>query len=115
MQNRVVEMKPVSLCEVKDILKERKDEKELNYEQDMAFKYCEKFAKLTEKQTKDIVEGLKEISFLKDNELLRYQILYLLPTRAEHISLVLPKGVTATEDEIKAILDLTKKFEEKLK
>jgi len=114
MENRVVSMKPVSLHEVKEVLKGRKGEKELNYEQEQAFKYVEKFAKLTEKQTKDLLEALKEISFLKENELLRYEVANLVPSRVEQLQLMLPKGVAPTEDELKAVIELTKKFEEKL-
>lgn len=107
-------MKPVALFEVKEVLKGRKGEKELNYEQEQTFKYVEKFAKLTEKQTNDLLEALKEVAFLKDLELLRYEIANTVPTRVEQLQLMLPKGVAPSEDELKSVVELTKKFEEKL-
>ena len=114
MESKVVSMKPVALHEVKEVLKGRKTDKELNYEQDLTFKFVEKFGKLTEKQTNDLLEALKEISFLKENELFRYEIANLIPTRVEQLQLMLPKGVAPTEDELKQVIELTKKFEEKL-
>lgn len=114
MNSKVLEMKPVALQEVKEVLKARKGEKELNYEQEQTFKYVEKFAKLTEKQTNDLLENLKEVSFLKDLELLRYEIANTVPTRVEQLQLMLPKGIAPSEDELKSVIELTKKFEEKL-
>jgi len=114
MESKVVTMKPVALHEVKEVLKSRKGEKELNYEQEQTFKYVEKFAKLTEKQTADLLSALSEFSFLKENELLRFEIANLVPSRVEQLQLMLPKGVTPSDEELKQVIELTKKFEEKL-
>ncbi|MEK6958886.1 MAG: hypothetical protein AABW59_02460 [archaeon] len=114
MAIKVLESKPASLHEVKEVLKARKGEKELNYEQDLTMKFVEQFAKLTEKQTADLLAGLAEISFLKENELLRYEVANLIPTRVEQLQLLIPKGVTPSEDELKQVIELTKKFEEKI-
>jgi len=113
---KVVEMKPVSMHIVKEVIKERKasSDKELNYEQETTFKYVEKFARLTEKQTEDLLEKLSEISFLKDNLELRYQIVNVIPTRVEQLQLLLPKNVTPSEEELKQVIELTKKFEDKM-
>jgi DNA-directed RNA polymerase subunit F len=114
MENKVVEMKPVSLYEVKEVLKARKAEKELSYEQDLTMKYVDRFAKLTEKQTTDLVEKLKEVEFLKNNDVLIYEIINVLPTRLEQLQLMVPKGVSPSEEELKAVLALTEKFAEKV-
>ncbi len=114
MESKVVSMKPVALHEVKEVLKGRKTDKELNYEQEQTFKYVEKFAKLTEKQTTDLLSALEEIAFLKENELLRFSIANVIPNRVEQLQLMLPKGVTPSEEELKQVIELTKKYEEKL-
>jgi DNA-directed RNA polymerase subunit F len=113
---KVIEMKPIFMQEVKEVLKSRKaaSDKELNYEQETTFKYIEKFAKLTEKQSKDLYDSLSEISFLKDNEELKYQIINVIPTRVEQLQLILPKSITPSEDELKQVIELTKKFEDKI-
>ena len=114
MVSRVLESKPVSLYEVKETLKLRKAEKELNYEQDLTMKFVEKFAKLTEKQTTDLLSALAEVAFLKDNELLRYEIANVVPTRIEQLQLIIPKTITPSEEELNKVVELTKKFEDKL-
>ena len=114
MNSKIIEMKPVALFEVKEVLKARKGEGELNYEQEQTYKYVEKFAKLTEKQTNDLLEALKDVNFLKDLELLRFEIANTVPTRVEQLQLMLPKGIAPSEDELKSVIELTKKFEEKL-
>jgi DNA-directed RNA polymerase subunit F len=113
---KVVEMKPIFMQEVKEVLKQRKadSDKELNYEQETTFKYIEKFAKLTEKQSQDLLKELGEIAFLKDNNVLKYEIINVIPTRVEQLQLMLPKGIAPSEDELKQVIELTKKFEDKL-
>ncbi len=113
---KVIEMKPIFMQEVKEVLKERKaaTEKELNYEQETTFKYIEKFAKLTEKQSNDLLKDLGEIAFLKDNTVLKYEIINVIPTRVEQLQLMLPKSITPSEDELKQVIELTKKFEDKV-
>ncbi len=114
MESKVLSMKPVSLYEVKEVLKGRKTDKELNYEQDLTYKFVEKFGRLTEKQTHDLLAALAEISFLKDHELLRFEIANVIPTRVEQLQLMLPKNVTPTEEELKQVIELTSKFEDKV-
>ncbi len=113
-KSKVVEMKPVSLYEVRETLKARKAIKEFNYEQDLTNKYVERFGKLTEKQTNDLLDSLKGIEFLKENELLRYEIINVLPTRIEQLQLIIPKTITPTEEELKQVLELTEKFADKV-
>ncbi len=113
-KEKILKMKPVSLAEVKEILNKRKGEKELTYEQDVTMKYVEKFAKLTEKQTEDLSKQLDEFSFLKEKKELKYQLMAALPTRVEQVQLFMPKDVTASEEELKKIVELTKKYGEKL-
>jgi DNA-directed RNA polymerase subunit F len=113
-ENKVIEMKPVSLAHVKEVLKEKMSEKELNYEQDVTMKYVEKFAKLTKKQTEDLLKELSKIEFLKELEEVKYQILAALPTNFEQVKLFLPKDVTVTDDELKQVVTLTKKFGDKI-
>jgi len=114
MESKVVSMKPVSLHEVREVLKGRKTDKELNYEQDLTYKFVEKFGKLTEKQTADLLKALADMAFLKDHELLRFEIANILPMKVEQLQLMLPKGVAPSEEELKSVIELTKKFEEKL-
>lgn len=112
--NKIVSMKPVSLGKVKEILVERKGEKELSYEQEITMKYVDKFSKLTEKQTETLIKSLKEIEFLKDKEELLYQFVNALPTKVEQARLFLTKDIEATDEELKQVVELTQKFGEKI-
>jgi DNA-directed RNA polymerase subunit F len=113
-EENVLESKPISLVNVKEILKERKAEAELNYEQELTLKYVEKFAKMTKKQADDLITALNEISFLKDQTELIFQLAYTLPTTIDQVKLFVPKDVEATDEELKKVLELTKKFGEKI-
>ena len=112
--DKVVEMEPVTLYKVKEILKARKDEKELTYEQDLTMKYVEKFAKLTEKQTDDLVKALGEIESLKEQQEIIFEIVTVLPTRLEQLQLIIPKSITPTDEELAAVVELTKKYADKV-
>ncbi|MDD3159619.1 MAG: hypothetical protein PHQ98_01465 [Candidatus ainarchaeum sp.] len=109
----IVEMKPISITEVKSILKERQQEKELNYEQDITFKFVEKFAKLNEKEVETLLKAFNEVEFLKNNIELKYQIINALPTSVDQLKLFVPKDATISDDECNKIVDLLKKFEGK--
>lgn len=113
-KEKIIEMKPISMAEVRKVLKEKKADDELNYEQDLTMKYVERFSKLTEKQTADLLKSLEEFEFLKTNEELKYQIIAALPTHEEQVKLFLPKDVTATTEELKKIVALTSKFGEEI-
>lgn len=114
VESKVIDMKPVALYEVKEILKARKAEKELNYEQELTMKYVDKFAKLTEKQTQDLISKLKEFEFLKDNEQLVYEIVNVVPTRLEQLQLMIPKDASPSDEDLKAIVALTEKYADKV-
>jgi DNA-directed RNA polymerase subunit F len=113
-KDNVLSMEPVTLYEVKSVLKERKDEKELNYEQDLTMKYVERFAKLTEKQTNDLIKDLGKIEFLKEEKELLYNIATVLPTRLEQLQLIIPKTLTPPEEEVSAVVELTNKYADKV-
>ena len=112
--DKVIESEPVSLYKVKEILKARKAEKELTYEQDLAMKYVERFAKLTEKQTDDLIKTLEEIEFLKEQKEIIYEIVTVLPTRIEQLQLIIPKTLTPTDEELAQVVGLTDKYADKV-
>jgi DNA-directed RNA polymerase subunit F len=103
------EPKPVSLSEVKNILKKvEKDRKELLYEQKIALEHANKFAKLTEKKTKDLIKDLKNLEFIQ--EVHAYKIADILPTTEDDIKTIFAKErITLKENDIKSILDIIKK------
>ena len=104
----ILEKKPITLVEVKAILAERKKENELSYEQDIALKYAKRFSKLTEKQLKKIKEELKGIKGLSEEIMVK--IIDILPDKKEILELLIPKESELKEEDLKKILEITKKY-----
>ena len=105
---KVLEHKPVTLAEVKQLLSERKKEKDLSYEQDLTLKYSKKFSKLSLAQAEKLVSELKGMGGL-DNETI-VKIVDFLPQKKEVLQLILPKEVVLDEASMQKILDLCKKL-----
>jgi DNA-directed RNA polymerase subunit F len=101
--------KIVSLAEVKNILKKiSKERKELLYEQKIALEHAEKFAKLSAKQTKDLIIELMKLDHVE--ELQAYKIADILPSTEDDIRAIFAKErYTPNDKEIKNILEIVKK------
>ncbi len=104
------EVKPVSISEVKNILKKvEKEREELLYEQKIALEHAHKFAKLPVKKIEDLIKELSKLDFLE--EIHTYKIVDLLPLTEEDVKTIFAKErITFGEGEIKKILDLVRKY-----
>jgi DNA-directed RNA polymerase subunit F len=104
------EIKPVSLSEVKSILKKvEKEREELLYEQKIALEHAIKFAKVTVKKSNDMLKELLKLDFIKENQ--AYKIADILPTNEDDIRTIFAKErITLGENDIKKILDIVKKY-----
>ena len=108
LENEVT--KPVSLSEVKNILKKiEKERKELLYEQKIALEHANKFAKLPAKKTEELIKELSELKFIE--EIHYYKIADLLPSTEDDLKTIFAKErITLGENEIKKILEIVKKY-----
>lgn len=104
------ETKPVSLAEVKNILKKvEKERKELLYEQKVALEHANKFARLPAKKTEDLIKELMQLEFLQ--EIHAYKIADLLPTTEDDVKTIFAKErVTLSESNVKKILEIVKNY-----
>ena len=104
------EVKPVSISEVKSILKKiEKEREELLYEQKIALDHAHKFAKLSVKTTKDLINELIKLGFLK--EIHAYKIADILPLTDDDIKTLFAKErINLSDKEIKQILDIVNKY-----
>jgi len=100
----------VSLPEVKNMLKKiEKERKELIYEQRIALEHAQKFAKLSVKQTKDLVKNLMKLENIGEAHV--YKIADILPTSEDDVKAIFAKErVTPSESEIKNILKIVGKY-----
>ena len=103
-------VKPVSLSEVKSILKKiEKEREEMLYEQKIALEHARKFAKMPLKKTSDLVKELSKLEFLQEIHV--YKIADILPTTEDDIKTIFAKErMTLGENEIKNILEIVKKY-----
>ena len=110
MEGKDVEIRPVPLAEVKNILKKvSKDRKELLYEQRTAFEHAQKFSTLPVKKTEDLIKELMELKFLE--EIHAVKIVDLLPNTDDDVKAIFAKERTALgANEIKKILEIVSKY-----
>jgi DNA-directed RNA polymerase subunit F len=101
--------KPVSLSEVKNILKKvEKEREELLYEQKIALEHARKFVKLNVKKNNDMVRELSNLDFIQ--EIHAYKIADILPTSEDDVKTIFAKErITLDENETKKILEIVKK------
>ena len=104
--------KPVSLAEVKNILKKvSKEREEMLYEQKIALEHAQRFAKLSVKKTEDMIKELQKIEPLL--EIHAYKIANILPKTVDDVKTVFAKErLSIGEKDIKKILDIVAKYSE---
>jgi DNA-directed RNA polymerase subunit F len=101
--------KIVSLAEVKNMLKKiSKERKELIYEKRIALEHAERFARLSAKQTKDLITELMKLEHME--EIHAYKIADILPNTDDDLKAIFAKErYTPNDKEIKMILEVIKK------
>jgi DNA-directed RNA polymerase subunit F len=103
---KIISRKPVSLAEVKEILKDRLKDKEgePTYEQDMTLKYVGTFVSLTRAQTHKLIKELMGIEGIDD--VLAVKIADILPTKVQVLDVLLQKKYVFTDEQKKQIIDM---------
>lgn len=108
LEQKILETKPVTLVEVKELLKERAKAGELTYEQTLTSKYVAKFAKLTQAKANKLQNELNSINGMTED--LAIKIIDILPTEMEVLELLIPKNSSIKKEGFQPILDIVKKF-----
>jgi len=106
--DEIISSKKITLTEVKELMKTRKKEKELTYEQDLTQKYAKNFSKLTEKQAQKLFEELIKLESV--DEELAAKLVDVLPAETELIKLAPLKESTVTQEDLTQALELVKKY-----
>lgn len=104
---KILEENNVPLHEVKTILSERNKDGELSYEQQAAFDYSKKFAKITPAKGEKLMKDLQAIEGLSEDLLTK--IIDLVPADLESVQLILYKSELG-DDTAKQILEITSKY-----
>ncbi|MCC5994509.1 MAG: RNA polymerase Rpb4 family protein [Candidatus Aenigmarchaeota archaeon] len=99
---------PITFAEAKEIM-EKKDKKNLSYEQNNALEHLSKFTKLSVDKTVKLKKELSQIKKLKAEHVV--QICNFLPTTKDELKTILYKDYALFEDsELNTILEIVKKF-----
>jgi DNA-directed RNA polymerase subunit F len=103
-------LRKVSLSEVKKILtKMSKERKELLYEQRIALEHAQKFVKLPQNKTNDLINELKSLNFIEESHV--FKICDILPKTQEDVKAIFAKErITLEQDQIKKILEIISKY-----
>lgn len=109
--NKVIESKPISLVEVHEMLKARKKEKELTYEQDRTLKCAKVFTKLNAEKSGKLLKELKKIEGM--DAALAVKIVDVLPTEKEVMGLLVSKDAKVDEGVLTQALELVGKYYKK--
>jgi DNA-directed RNA polymerase subunit F len=106
---KVIETKPVSMAEAKDILSSREKRKELSYEQKLALEHLNKFTKLNAENAKKLLEELSGVLRMSQETVV--QILNFLPKNPDELRMIFSREkFSLKEDEINKILEIIKKY-----
>lgn len=101
----VKEKEPVTFAQALEILKDRKEEKELEFEQRLSYDYVQKFSELSSDESKKLIDELLEIPKLR-----KHQAVILannMPKTKQDIRLIFAKERTSLkEDTVGEILDI---------
>lgn len=105
---KIIEMKPLSLLQVRELLEARKGEKDLTYEQDVTLKYAKKFAKLSPAKAEKLLAELKEVPSVDDEFAIK--ICDIMPGSKEVLELLVPKGLSFDAANSGKVLEIVAKY-----
>ena len=106
---KVVEEKPITMAEAKEIMMEREKKGELGYEQKLAIEHLKKFTKLGKKESEALLEELNSIVRMSPETAI--QIVSILPKNPDEVRLAFSKEkFSLTEEEINKILEAVRKY-----
>lgn len=106
---RMAEHRYVSLAEVKELLTNEGEKRELTYEQKTALEHAKLFSKLTPSKAEKLISELSKIPNV--SEVNAYKIADILPTHPDDLRVIFVKERTALgEKEIEQILETVAKY-----
>lgn len=107
MARKILDEQPVSLPQVEAMLKERKKDSELIYEQKKTMQYAKEFAKLNEKKAEELIA---ELETAKIEKRVAVKVTDVLPKNKSELRILFEKHHSPTEAEIKTVLETVKKY-----
>jgi len=106
MARKILEEQPVSMSQVEAMLKERKKDSELIYEQKKTLQYAKEFAKIDEKKAEELIA---ELEAAKIERKVAVKVADIMPRNKSELRILFEKHHSPTEAEIKTVLETVKK------
>ncbi|MFO7872402.1 MAG: RNA polymerase Rpb4 family protein [Candidatus Undinarchaeales archaeon] len=108
---RLLGQEPVTMTEVKQLIKDRKKNGELSYEQNLVLEACNKFSKLSKKEAEKFVKDITEIEKLNKEHAV--MLSYILPKTEDEVKILFSKEhFILSGEEIKKILEILNNYSE---
>ena len=99
----------VTLAEVRDLLQEAEEERELTMEQKFALNHADAFTRLSKDDSEALVKKLLEVEFV--HEKLAYKIADIIPETEDEVKAIFAKERTVIgKSEIKEIMDIVGEY-----
>lgn len=106
----VIETKPISGAEVKEILEDFSNDNELNYEQNLTLNHLARFKRYSIEDSKEIVEKLQDEFGLRDK--VAVHIVDLAPKDLADLRLIFAKEpFQPTKEEMEQILEILEQYD----
>lgn len=103
------EKRVATLAEVKEILVDRQEERELTPEQKLALEHCQRFARVDSKKAKKLMKDLSELGVVSDANAAK--ICDLMPTHPDDVRVIFAKERTNLDKkDVEKILSIVQKY-----
>ncbi len=101
--------KYLSLPEVKELLREENEHRELNSLQKSALTHAEEFAKISKEDVEKLIEELMQLDFMDEKHAVK--IVDIMPVHPDQVRAIFYREkIVLPPEDIKAVLDLVAKY-----
>jgi len=107
MARKILDEQHINISQVEAVIKERKKDGELTYEQKKTLQYAKEFRKLDAKKAKEMLEELEAAEI---DKAVAVKIVDIMPRNKSELKVLYSKHHVPTEEEIKSALELVKKY-----
>ncbi len=108
---RLLGEEPVTMTKVERLIKDRKKDGELSYEQNLVLEACNKFSKLSKKEAEGFIKDIIDIEKLNKEHAV--MLSYILPKTEDEIKILFSKEhFILSDEEIKKVLEILNKYSE---
>lgn len=111
MSLNIVEEKPVSPAEVRDLLAKVNEQGELNFKSLKLFEYLNRTVTLSIDQTNELIKKLNDLNILRLTDLIIIKIVEVLPLNKDILrNLLTSMNTTLSDEDVSKIMDILNEY-----